>query len=60
MIAQSIAVVMALGAIPMQLSASDLQIYQNPVAKNNPIIMLAIDNSMSMSAVDATYIRSKC
>lgn len=55
MIAQSIAVVMALGAIPLQLSASDLQIYQNPVAKNNPIIMLAIDNSMSMSAVDATY-----
>jgi type IV pilus assembly protein PilY1 len=35
--------------------ASDIQIYQNPTAKNFPILMLAIDNSTSMTANDAIY-----
>ncbi|MBU3847924.1 MAG: pilus assembly protein PilY [Candidatus Acinetobacter avistercoris] len=36
-------------------NASDIQIYQHPTAKNNPILMLAIDNSLSMTSVDAYY-----
>lgn len=35
--------------------ASDVQIYQNPTATNYPIIMLAIDNSPSMTAQDVQY-----
>lgn len=35
--------------------ASDVQIYQNPSATNYPIIILAIDNSPSMSAQDVKY-----
>lgn len=35
--------------------ASDVQIYQNPTAKNYPIIMLAVDTSPSMNINDAMY-----
>lgn len=40
---------------PDVMQASDIQIYQNPRAQNFPIIMLAIDNSGSMSIQDAQY-----
>lgn len=36
-------------------NASDIQIYENPTAQNNPILMLAIDNSQSMTVNDVRY-----
>ena len=47
--------IILISIFPKNLSASDLQIYQNSSAKNYPIIMLAIDNSTSMGTRDATY-----
>lgn len=55
------ALVLAVSTITITLvstsltQASDIQIYQNPSATNYPILMLAIDNSSSMSAKDTTY-----
>lgn len=54
-IVASLSVVFAATALTTSVNASDIQIYQNPSASNNPIIMLAIDNSLSMTALDAKY-----
>lgn len=50
-----ISLLMGNGTPVQHAFASDMEIYQNPAATNYPILMLALDNSSSMSTSDATY-----
>lgn len=50
-----ISLLMGNGTSVQHAFASDMEIYQNPAATNYPILMLALDNSSSMTTSDATY-----